>query len=134
MAKSHDAEVARFAEYLSVLVRLSGHTRQSVEELAGMSSGYLSKILSGTVELRMRHVMMILGAIGLQPSDVFPQAFQPTPRSDIEREKARRMLEGAGDTFGRTPSPAPESAEDFDEKVRLAVGRLLGLTLPELRS
>lgn len=96
-----------------------------------MSSGYLSKILSGTVELRMRHVMMILGAIGLQPADVFPQAFQPTPRSDIEREKARRLLEGTQDAFGRVPPPPPETDQDFDEKVRLALGRLLGIAPPE---
>jgi hypothetical protein len=128
MAKSYDEEVARFAEFLSTLIRSSGRTRQGVEQHLGMSSGYLSKILSGVVELRMRHVLMVLEAVGLQPADVFPQAYQPTPRSDIERERARRLMETAQETYGQAPPPKPpESDAEFDERVRLALVRLLGL-------
>lgn len=82
----------------------------------------------------MRHVFMVLDALGLQPADVFPLTYRPEPRSEVQQAKARRLLDTVLESYGQAPIPTPQQPEteaDFDERVRLALGRLLGLKLPE---
>src|SRR4051812_31760858 len=95
MTESRDAEAVdektvRVAEVLSATVRIAGRSRLSMEQQMGLSSGYLSKILGGTVELRLRHVSMILDALEVDPADFYRVAF---PRRQSSSRAGRRLME-----------------------------------------
>lgn len=126
-----DWKVVRIAEVLSAAVRVAGRSRLSLEQQMSLSSGYLSKILGGTVELRMRHVFMILEAIEVDPADffrvAFPQRFHPAAS-----RTARRLMEDVETLLNQGHAPEALSEDDFDEQVKRSLIRLLGLgSIPE---
>lgn len=110
----------RLAELLSVLVRVSGRSRRSIEEEMGLGSSALSKILGGTVRLQVSHVLDILAVLQVDPAEFFHMAF---PRRRLRQspllEKARPFLQpepgdpgdsAGGDDFDELP--------EFEERVR----------------
>lgn len=124
---AQDQRVARMAEVLSAAVRVAGRSRLSLEREMELSSGYLSKILGGTVELRMRHVFMILDALNVDPAVFFRVAFPQRQSSPVSRT-AQRLMEDVGAALAREPDAdtgIPEA--DFDDQVKRSLARLLGL-------
>ena len=57
------------------LVHVSSLTQRSIEERCGFSRGYLSQILRGHIDLKIRHLLAILGAIGFAPDEFFAELF-----------------------------------------------------------
>jgi transcriptional regulator with XRE-family HTH domain len=127
MADRYDDEVRRLAEVLATVVRVAGRTRQSLEGQIGLSSGYLSKILGGTVDLRARHILSIVEAVGMDPADFFRLAF-PRRRQPNEGTGARRLIEDVQAALGQGPITEPEISPNFDEQVKRSIGRLLGFS------
>lgn len=126
MMDRYDADLAPLSLVLSTMVRLASRTRQSLEQEMGLSSGYLSKLLGGQVELRPRHILMICGAVGIHPSDFYRMVYPPPGPG--EGTTALRLLEETQAALGQHP-PAVSSTlpADFDEQVKLSLARLLGL-------
>ena len=122
-----DWKALRVAEVLSATVRVAGRSRLSLEQQMGLSSGYLSKILGGTVELRMRHVFMILDAIEVDPADFFRVAF-PRRLHPAASRTARRLMEDVQTLLALEPAPDAAAGDEFDEQVRQSLARLLGLS------
>jgi hypothetical protein len=117
----HEQEAVRLAELLSLLVRVSGRPRRTLEQELGLGSGGLGKILGGTARLQMSHVLMILAALGVDPGDFFRWVYPFRGRSSELIENARAL-----------GSPEPELATlpavadaAFDERVRESLLRLL---------
>ncbi|HZF12817.1 MAG TPA: hypothetical protein VFE33_28855 [Thermoanaerobaculia bacterium] len=125
MDRHYDEEVRRLTEALALVVRVGDQTRQSIERRLGMSSGYLSKILGGTVDLRARHILAISAAAGIDPGDFFAIA---VPRT---RSTNARLLAEFQAALGQRASAEAESDADFDERVKRSLARLLGLRLGE---
>jgi hypothetical protein len=124
MAERLDHDVQRLASVLATVVRVSGRSRQSLEQQLGLSSGYLSKILGGAVELRARHIFMILEAVGMDPADFFRLAYPL--RAQPGGAEAHRLAEGVQAALGQPAVSEPEETA-FDEKVKRSLVRLLGL-------
>ena len=124
MADPYEQEARRLADVLALVIHVAGRTRQSLEQQMGLSSGYLSKILSGAVELRVRHILAILEAVGLEPGHFFRLAFPLT--GEPASEQARRLVAGVQAALGRKATEEPPPAPDFDDKVKEALRRLLG--------
>ena len=126
-----DPEVRRVAELLSMVVRMSGRSRRSIEEELGLGSSGLSKILNGTVRLQMSHILSILQAVEVDPGEFFQVAY---PRRWARRK--RGLMKQVRLLMNEEPVPEPEETddldgleeelEDFDERVRLVMLRLLG--------
>ncbi|MFY9824438.1 MAG: hypothetical protein WAM82_23885 [Thermoanaerobaculia bacterium] len=133
MADPYDDEVRRITEVLATVVRVAGRTRQSLEAQIGLSSGYLSKILGGTVELRARHVLAIVEAVGMDPADFFRLAF-PKRRQPNGGTSARRLIEDVQAALGQEPAGEPAAGSNFDEQVKRSLVRLLGLSAEKSES
>lgn len=116
------------AEVLSAFLQAASRSRQSVEHQMGFSAGYLSKILGGTVELRMRHVFLLLEALGVDPGSFFTLAFPPSgsPEQRWLVEAVRRSLGLAGPP-AEPAAPGTTAVTDagLDEAVRRSLLRLL---------
>ncbi len=89
---SHE-EIVRIAAALRTAIRLSGISHRQVERELGLSTGYLTRILAGQVELRVRHVLDVCRVIGLPPDRFFgalcPQQDAPEAMSRLERGLAQ---------------------------------------------
>jgi len=81
-----DKDVVRVAQMLKAAVRFTGVSHRKIEREMGLSTGYLSRILSGKVELRIQHVLGVCRAIGLPPSAFFEAAY---PSRELDPETAR---------------------------------------------
>lgn len=120
-----DRGVDDVREAIIAVISLSQRTRQQLEREMGLAAGYLSKLLHGGVELKVRHVMMLASVLDFPASELFRLAEQrhtdPGARVTIEQvEDVRRRLRR-----GR-PSDAP-----IDDQVRESLIRLLQeLALP----
>ena len=124
MEDLHEREAARLAELLSLLVRVSGRSRRSLEQELELGSGGLGKILGGTGRLQMSHVLMILAALGVDPGDFFRWVYPFRGRSSELIENARALGSPTPETA--SPPGVPDSPDAaFDERVRESLLRLL---------
>jgi transcriptional regulator with XRE-family HTH domain len=110
---SHE-EIVRIAAALRTAIRLSGISHRQVERELGLSTGYLTRILAGQVELRVRHVLDVCRVIGLSPDRFFGALFplQDGPESMSRLERGLAQLHAAP---GRPAPPlgeAPAAAGD----------------------
>ena len=81
-----DKEVERIARMLKAAVQFCEVSHRQVERSMGLSTGYLSRIFSGKVELRVQHVLGVCHAIGLPVEAFFEAAY---PRRDSGLGTAR---------------------------------------------
>lgn len=75
MRKS-DPEVSRVAEALRDAIRKARTSQRAVELALGQSKGYLSQLLGGNLDLKLKHVFEILGVIGAEPADFFVKLYE----------------------------------------------------------
>jgi len=120
---SHE-EIVRIAAALRTAIRLSGISHRQVERELGLSTGYLTRILAGQVELRVRHVLDVCRVIGLPPERFFGALFplQDGPESMSRLERGLAQLHPAP---GRPAPPMPPNAEPPGESRSRPVSELL---------
>ncbi|HYU35284.1 MAG TPA: hypothetical protein VEW48_24285 [Thermoanaerobaculia bacterium] len=87
-------EVRRLTEALRTAIRLSGVSHRQIERELAMSTGYLTRILAGRLQLRVTHLLSICQAIGL-PAESFFGALYPsrTPASEAEARLTRGLAQ-----------------------------------------
>lgn len=119
---SHE-EIARIAAALRTAIRLSGISHRQVERELGLSTGYLTRILAGQVELRVRHVLDVCRVIGLPPDRFFGALFplQDGPESMSRLERGLAQLHPPP---GR-PAPPPPTTDAAPGGARKPISELL---------
>ena len=87
-------DVRRLASALRTAIRVSGVSHRRIEREIGLSTGYLTRILAGQIQLRMAHVLSICHVIGL-PAGSFFAAMYPLkpPASEAEARLARILAQ-----------------------------------------
>src|SRR5262245_8221922 len=85
-------EVERVAAALRTAIRLSGVSARHIERTLHMSTGYLTRILAGQVELRMRHVLDVCRVIGLPAGSFFTALFPASPPDAAAEARLPRAL------------------------------------------
>lgn len=121
-----ESQARRVARLLGLVVEQSGRSRRSIEAELGLGSSGLSKILNGKVRLQMSHVLSILQAVEVDPGEFFQVAYprRRAPRKGGLLKEARLLMKETESEAGETDGG--EELEDFDERVRLVILRLLG--------
>jgi hypothetical protein len=80
MAAPHaKSEIRWILDTLRTSMRLLDVTNRLIESEMGWSHGYLSRIFSGTIELRVEHVLEIAALLGLKPAEFFDLAYPRRP-------------------------------------------------------
>ena len=67
----------RLAAALQRAIRREGLSYSKVERRLGMGKDYLRQLLNGRVDLKVKHVLAVLTAIGVPPADFFAELFGP---------------------------------------------------------
>jgi len=120
-------ETHRLLELLRVAMRILGFTNRDVEKSLGLSYGYLSRLFSGSIELKVEHIFQILGVLGLAPAEYFHLAYPPKPSPPSEAfNRMREILDGFGPVTREKRPPAGNlSPEELEQLISETVRKML---------
>ncbi|HXU44934.1 MAG TPA: hypothetical protein VN783_05375 [Thermoanaerobaculia bacterium] len=114
MADEADDPVEPVLKLLDRLVREAKFSGRALDRRLGYARGQASAILSGQQHLRYRHVLDILGALGVEPKDFFGLLYWdsseerlPGPLEPIFRRQA-----GLGPKKKTAPQPAKPQPDE----------------------
>ena len=71
-------------EALQRAIRQAGLSYAEVERRLGMGRDYLRQLLAGRVDLKVKHVLAVLAAIGVEPAGFFAEHFGPPSLASVE--------------------------------------------------
>src|SRR6476469_4553633 len=118
-----DDEVRRATKLLETVMQAAGLTRKDLDQKLGAGPGYVSQVLTGRMELKLRHIIAILRSLEVEPS-VFFQTLYPEnrPATDaVMMEEFLRRFQQLG--FGSRPAqPTPAlDPQGLETLIRSAV-------------
>jgi transcriptional regulator with XRE-family HTH domain len=128
----NEDEVVRLTNLLSAAVKFSNVTQREVERKLGLSSGSLSRLFSGGIELKLKHVLDVCEVIGFPPSRFFRAAYPHRDEESGDAWRLQRLLEQLHPGKDREPAadPEPEPAPaanptqaDIERMVMAALGK-----------
>lgn len=121
----YEAEIDRIRGLLSTLLAATHEPLRTLEKKMGLSSAGLSKILNGTVNLQLSHILLIVEAAGIDVGQFFQAAY---PRRSEPKSKSPTAEEWETALRAQGNLPAETRAdEELKEQVREALRSLLGL-------
>src|SRR5262245_58447431 len=100
-----EEEVRRATKLLETVMQAAGLTRKELDQRLGAGPGYVSQVLTGRMELKLRHILAILQVLDVDPS-IFFQTLYPgdRPSSDqVVMEEFLKRFQNLG--FGGGPPP-----------------------------
>lgn len=103
----NEDEVVRLTNLLSAAVKFSNITQREVERKLGLSSGSLSRLFSGGIELKIKHILDICEVIGFPPARFFHAAYPQREEESGEAWRLQRLLEQLHPAKEEKPSTAP---------------------------
>jgi transcriptional regulator with XRE-family HTH domain len=98
-------EILRIIAALRTAIRLSGVSHREIERQLKMSTGYLTRIFGGHVQLRVAHVLSICQIIGLPADRFFAALYPPRPPTDESQARLIRGLSHLHPQPVETPDP-----------------------------
>jgi len=120
-----DQEVQRLARLLEALVKVERVPVRELERRLDLGGGTLNRIFTGKIELKVRHILLVLDALGVKPQTFFELAFK-VPEGEEEQASAK-LLESV-ETLRRRPwlkFPEPEPSRLTEDDVRRVVAEAL---------
>jgi transcriptional regulator with XRE-family HTH domain len=103
-------EVRRATKLLETVMQAAGLTRKDLDQRLGAGPGYVSQVLTGRMELKLRHVLAILRALDVEPGlyfqTLYPEARPATDQAVMEEFLKRFQKLGFG-TAAAAPQPPP---------------------------
>ena len=130
MSDLNESEVKRLTGLLGSAIKFSGWTQREIEKHHGWSSGSLSRLLSGGIELKLKHVLDVCEVIGFPPERFFHAAYPKADGGDAGAERLQRLLEQLHPhkTSAAALSPAaasqpPVDPADVERMVYSALGK-----------
>jgi transcriptional regulator with XRE-family HTH domain len=113
-------EIRRLLAAVRTAIRLSGVSYRQIERELQLSTGYLTRILAGQVQLRVTHVLSICLVIGVPPASFFAALYPPAPPAS---EAETRLLKGLAQlhpkpALVRDPETLLNELRDFLEDLR----------------
>lgn len=125
-----DEEVRGVARLLEALVKVERVPVREMERRLDLGGGTLNRIFSGKIELKVRHILLVLDALGVKPLAFFEQAFK-IPEGEEEQagtwllESVERLRRRPWLKFPAGPEPMALTEEDV-RRVILQVMREVG--------
>lgn len=89
----NEDEVVRLTNLLSAAVKFSNITQREVERKLGLSSGSLSRLFSGGIELKIKHILDVCEVIDFPPSRFFRAAYPQRDEESGDAWRLQRLLE-----------------------------------------
>jgi transcriptional regulator with XRE-family HTH domain len=98
-----DPETKRLVNLVKLSLRILGISNRELARRLEMSPSYVSKLFSGSSELRLDHLVRICKVIGLDPGEFFALAYPVRPTTTATGAQLRSLLQGSA-----LPPAAPD--------------------------
>jgi transcriptional regulator with XRE-family HTH domain len=122
---SIDEEVRRATKLLETVMQAAGVTRKQLDQRLGAGPGYVSQVLTGRMELKLRHILAILRALDVEPSvyfqTLYPEGRAPSDAAVMEEFLRRFQRMGFSPRPAAEPEPEPAPGLDRRELERMIV-------------
>lgn len=129
-----DEEVLRFSRLLESVVRVSKVSVRELERRLDLGGGSLNRIFSGRIDLKVRHILLVMDALGIDPRNYFKEAYKDRPPDEPPGSLPDHLMEALAifAPAGRRPERAVVSIsdEEFDRRVDEAFRRY-GIEAPK---
>ena len=79
-----DEEIRRYAKVLEAVVKLSDFSTRELERRLGLGGGTLNRIFAGKIDLKLRHILLVLEVVGMKPERFFQIACVRPAAADEE--------------------------------------------------
>jgi transcriptional regulator with XRE-family HTH domain len=126
---SPDADIDRILTLLKRAIRSSGLSQKEVDRRIGVQPGYLSQVMIGRLDLKLKHLLRVLEAIEIDPTAFFKLAFPASSTSDVSGSDVLSLLPTAESGGG---GDAPEVDSEFQRLVARALAQELGIPVDRL--
>jgi len=118
-------EVRRATKLLETVMQAAGLTRKDLDQKLGAGPGYVSQVLTGRMELKLRHILAILRALDVEPA-LFFQTLYPESRpatDQVVMEEFLKRFQKLGFGAGTAPPPAPPVLDprELEQLIQTAV-------------
>lgn len=128
-------DVRRYAKLLEAVVKLSDLSTREIERRLDLGGGTLNRVFTGRIDLKVRHLLLVLEVVGMRPERFFQLACRP-PAAALDEAGgalAGEILESFqryGYSIGRASATPdrPLSDEELDRRIEAALDRVLGRT------
>jgi hypothetical protein len=128
-----DMEIRRYAKVLEAVVKLSELSTRELERRLNLGGGTLNRIFTGKIDLKLRHILLVLEVVGMKPERFFQlAAARPAAGDEPGGSLAAEILESFqrfGYSIGRPATPPadrPLSDEELDRRIEAALARVVG--------
>ena len=108
----NEDEVVRLTNLLAAAVKFSNTTQREVERKLGLSSGSLSRLFSGGIELKVKHILDVCEVIGFPASRFFHAAYPQREEESGEAWRLQRLLEQLHPAKDRERETAPPPVDE----------------------
>lgn len=124
-----DDEIRRITRYLEALVRLKKMPVRRLERQLGFGGGTFNRIFAGRIELKVRHILLVLEALEVPAPRFFRFAFE----HDSGALSEEQVLSDVERLILRRPDEEPPTRHDRDEirSVVLEALREMGFEPPQ---
>ncbi|HXM70844.1 MAG TPA: hypothetical protein VN970_06900, partial [Thermoanaerobaculia bacterium] len=106
-----DSEIRRYGKLLEAVVKLSDLSTRELERRLDLGGGTLNRIFTGKIDLKLRHILLVLEIVGMKPERFFQLACtRPAAGDEAGSALAAEILESFqrfGYSIGRPPAPPP---------------------------
>jgi transcriptional regulator with XRE-family HTH domain len=118
-------EVRQTARLLESLIQAAGVPESELERRLDVSPGYVGRVLSGEIELKLRHILSILRTLEID-SGLFFESLYPTQPlgGTIRMEDLQERLQRLG--LGNPSEAPPVVVDDLEQLVQGALRAALG--------
>lgn len=127
-----DDEIRRATRLLEGLIQATGVSAGELERRLDAAPGYVGRILSGEMELKLRHILAILRALEIEPAlffEVLYPALDPE-EGTVRIEDLRQRLERMG--FEERSAARPQlGIQELERLVQGTVQAALGRSGPQ---
>ena len=120
-------EVRRATKLLETVMQAAGLTRKDLDQRLGAGPGYVSQVLTGRMELKLRHILAILRALDVEPGlffqTLYPDTRPATDQAVMEEFLKRFQKLGFGTAAASPPSPPPPALDprELEKLIQSAV-------------
>ncbi|HEX4966102.1 MAG TPA: helix-turn-helix domain-containing protein [Thermoanaerobaculia bacterium] len=119
MGDRFEEEILRLGQVLKGLAKSREKSIRSLEQKMQVADGIFYKVLNGKITMQVRHLLMIVEALGMSPAELFaaayPKTVRPAPKTPKDEEddeletRVRRVLLHI---IRGEPASEPESSGD----------------------
>ncbi len=126
-----ESDVQNILTLLRRAIRSSGHSQKEVDRRIGVQPGYLSQVMIGRLDLKLKHLLRALEAIEVEPAAFFELVFGlPGEANPTSSDLLSLVSPAAVGGHKETAAPGVVSTEDLEQLIARTVREEIRHRLP----